>query len=454
VHDEPGCERVSVGVSLSNNLWYTETMVNLRINTQNIKFSLSLADFTHDLDQALVDADVLLLQECAGDARQALIASYTSKGWASYLPHADHVQKNNPIMWKHERFELTDFGSILLHRSTLFRSANRNINWVELKDKLTGRTYTIGDFHSIPNVDSGDGLPKLVPGTNHPYPRHPLYVTEMQIITEWANLKRLKGAVFIGGDWNVKLERDFFWKSPDFPTARMGAANLKFTWELTNTWPDTHGKNSYDGLCLTYAKNYLKVTSASRITNTKSDHEGTSHNIDVVPVAVDLVAVATKNGLQNADILFNEAAKVGVPFYVACSFANQESNGANIYGHDKEVDGHARPFWGHGVVTEANYKEYLIERNMFKDTIGYRAQGVGPGQLTWYGIQDRADAAGGCWKVDVNIRTMLEILKEYHDSETGTDLEKWQGAALKYNGKAVYVTQVTEKLARWKKLVG
>lgn len=431
-------------------------MTNLVINTQNIKFSLSDADFTHDLNQALVGADVLLLQECAQENRHAIIRSKVTEGYSSYLPSADHVQRNNPILWRTARFELMDCGSEVLHRSNLFPSANRNFNWVRLKDVETRRLYTIIDFHAIPNVDGGDGTPAKIPGTAKTYPRHKLFVQEMQLLAEFVALKKKDSIVFLGGDWNVKLEADIVKQDPDFPYVRMGAVNLKTTWELTKNWPDTHGKNSYDGLFFTNLKTTVEVKATSRITNTKSDHEGTTSAFVVVPMLVNPVEKATANGSLMAQIAFEESAKVGVPFWVTLAFLEQETGGGqNIYGHDRDAKGNPRPFWGHGNVTKENYAEYLIERDMFKDAPeGRRAQGVGPLQLTFWSLQDAADALGGAWDERINIRYGLTLIKQYHDAATGTELQKWQAAALKYNGKQSYVDSITPKFKKWKSLVG
>lgn len=79
------------------------------------------------------------------------------------------------------------------------------------------------------------------------------------------------------------------------------------------------------------------------------------------------------------------AARLGLP--VACAMLMQETGGGrNVFGHDPTI------FVGAGDVTKARYLAYRAIR----DRTG-ECQGVGPCQLTSSGLQDQADAAGGCW---------------------------------------------------------
>src|SRR5690606_38879050 len=84
---------------------------------------------------------------------------------------------------------------------------------------------------------------------------------------------------------------------------------------------------------------------------------------------------AKANGILMPKILFEAAEWARIPYWAACAFAMQEtSGGKNIYGHD---GGPGHPFYGHGKVTECNYRAYKKEA----DRTGKR-QGVGPLQLT------------------------------------------------------------------------
>jgi hypothetical protein len=94
--------------------------------------------------------------------------------------------------------------------------------------------------------------------------------------------------------------------------------------------------------------------------------------------------------------------KAAVPPSLAASVLMQEtSGGANIFGHDKTI------FAGAGTVTKAKYLAYKKQRG--PDGKG-GMQGVGPLQLTFFTLQDEADARGGCWRPYVNMLVGYEHL--------------------------------------------
>ena len=73
--------------------------------------------------------------------------------------------------------------------------------------------------------------------------------------------------------------------------------------------------------------------------------------------------------------------------------------------------------------------------------------GVGPMQLTWYTLQDQADALGGCWKVGPNIRVGCEYL-------SGLIKAKGKKAGIQaYNGAPGfgYANSVLAREAKWAK---
>ena len=58
-------------------------------------------------------------------------------------------------------------------------------------------------------------------------------------------------------------------------------------------------------------------------------------------------------------------------------------------------------------MTKAGYLAYRDERG---PTGSGGMQGVGPCQLTYFALQDRADALGGCWAVAPNLHVGFEQL--------------------------------------------
>lgn len=88
-----------------------------------------------------------------------------------------------------------------------------------------------------------------------------------------------------------------------------------------------------------------------------------------------------------------EAARTWCDLAAACVMLILESSGGrNVF------EGGEEP------VTWPAYMAYLAQR----DTTGTR--GVGPCQLTWPALQDRADELGGCWHPRYNCRVGFEHL--------------------------------------------
>jgi len=110
--------------------------------------------------------------------------------------------------------------------------------------------------------------------------------------------------------------------------------------------------------------------------------------------------------LRSLDVQFpvytlRAAKQTGVPIALAASILRQETDGGhNEWGHDPTIfiggyDAKHAKHWGEEPVTKAAYLAYKLQRGKTGEG---GMQGVGPCQLTWYALQDAADAAGGCWK--------------------------------------------------------
>lgn len=112
--------------------------------------------------------------------------------------------------------------------------------------------------------------------------------------------------------------------------------------------------------------------------------------------------------LKNAGFVYpatmiTEASRAGISLSLAAALMWQESSGGhNVFGHDPTI------FVGAGYVTRLKYIAYKVRRRASGNR---KMQGVGPAQLTWWAIQDRADAAGGCWRVHINMRIAFVLVK-------------------------------------------
>lgn len=121
------------------------------------------------------------------------------------------------------------------------------------------------------------------------------------------------------------------------------------------------------------------------------------------PPDEELIERLGRMGLKYPRTTVEEVRRVGLPLSYALAFLEKESSGhdagvaafgLNLFGSDSVPN----PIKG-GFVTPARYAEYRRNRKL-----GRGMQGVGPCQLTWYALQDMADAMGGCDKPRFNMR--------------------------------------------------
>lgn len=82
----------------------------------------------------------------------------------------------------------------------------------------------------------------------------------------------------------------------------------------------------------------------------------------------------------------------------------ESGGGRNVFGNDGVPTGGA--YVKGAPVDEASYARYKAWRQSGSG----RMQGVGPCQLTYYTIQDQADARGGCWRWEVNCAVGFDLL--------------------------------------------
>lgn len=116
--------------------------------------------------------------------------------------------------------------------------------------------------------------------------------------------------------------------------------------------------------------------------------------------------ILKSKGLSNAEALVAAAKAVGLPIHIAAAFAKQESNGQNIYGHDR---GGVFSYAGRNLqVTAKNYAEFYNEVVNRKKT----SNGVGPMQITYPGYFPQAKAQGfKLWEPYDNFRFGFQIIK-------------------------------------------
>lgn len=145
------------------------------------------------------------------------------------------------------------------------------------------------------------------------------------------------------------------------------------------------------------------------------------------------------HGMVNADDLLEAAHLEKFPLFIAAAFAEKESNGANIYGHD--AGGYN---WGVRPVTRANYQDFY--EHVVKE--GHTSNGVGPMQITWPGFfPDAANKGLRLWLPVDNFRYGFQLIESYlHGRMDGPAIEE---AGTRYNGAAVYGRSVRALANTW-----
>ncbi len=157
----------------------------------------------------------------------------------------------------------------------------------------------------------------------------------------------------------------------------------------------------------------------------------------------DLAAALRAAGARYEDAIIREARRHGVPVSLVCAILEVETGFQNVFGHDAVRNPVKSPPRGLMAVTEERYQQYLRFRRQ-----GLGNQGVGPMQLTSPGLQDRADALGGCWKVDPNVRVGVEFL-----AGNIQRLGLYRGVAA-YNGSTAYADKVLPLEKKWRAKIG
>ncbi len=168
-----------------------------------------------------------------------------------------------------------------------------------------------------------------------------------------------------------------------------------------------------------------------------------AHGTAAVDTRSPLIERLRSGGIVAPRLAVREARRAGLRLELACALLEKESAGGhNVYGHDPSI------FSGRGEVTRRNYAEYKRQRLASRNR---SMQGVGPCQLTWWEFQDAADAAGGCWRPEINVRTgfshLAALVERYGESD----------GARRYNGSGAgaeaYSRDLLVRARRWEAVI-
>lgn len=166
----------------------------------------------------------------------------------------------------------------------------------------------------------------------------------------------------------------------------------------------------------------------------------------------------TAAGIGYARIVIEACLAENVPVECVCVLLVKETGGGQaIWGHDQTPPDAVLPYVKGGPVTPENYAAYKagIAAGL------WGRQGVGPMQLTHYSLQDEADAEGGCWNPETNIRvgvrqfgrllatsdSLRTAFRRYNAGGPATANPDPEGP-----GEA-YATDATTRLPYWQQIV-
>lgn len=157
--------------------------------------------------------------------------------------------------------------------------------------------------------------------------------------------------------------------------------------------------------------------------------------------AVDIISA---QGVENADAIVRAAKELGLEVAIAAAIIQKESNGRNVYGHDRGgvFSNAALGKPADNLVTEQNFQDFRRRINQS----GSISNGVGPAQITWKGYFPDAEAKGyKLWRAEDNIKYGLSLFAS-HLRGSGSIVDA--GAA--YNGARQYGIDLANMVSGWR----
>ncbi|MCB0896904.1 MAG: hypothetical protein KDB43_16305 [Nocardioidaceae bacterium] len=212
----------------------------LRIITYNTEAHLDPPTAMEDLAVLMRrHPDIVSLQEMASPEKRRMIReTYVDcEGcvWGTNMP-GPPVPGETPILYRADRFELKDSGSVQVTEPTYVGPAGAGpstinakfVNWVRLTDLETGRPVYVLNNHAVPSVQSKTGGPnRRSPARLKIYRQHMDGLQSLlRDITEhhW-------GLVFVTGDLNVNFRRDRVLEPKIFPYRKLGEVGLEASYQ-------------------------------------------------------------------------------------------------------------------------------------------------------------------------------------------------------------------------------
>lgn len=228
-----GAQSVTAAVTAPANA-RAKSLVHMRVATYNASAQADHDRAVADVVRLADEADIVTLQEMSSlKRRNAVRRALIDCGmcpFEGYLP-SDAVQGGTPILYRWEKFRFERAGTTQVSDATYVGPKGagpstlraKYINWVQLRERATGRDVYVLNNHTVPSVQGRGGAsnPDMAK-------RLELYGKHM------AGIRRLTseftaqgGAVVVTGDLNVNYRTDRQARDPLFPYVNLGRSGLR-----------------------------------------------------------------------------------------------------------------------------------------------------------------------------------------------------------------------------------
>ena len=236
--------------------------VPLRFVTLNTEAPNTVSQAVSDVKRmAATGADIITLQEMASAKRRkavrAALVDCTGCLYSAWMPSLP-VPGSTPILYRKDKFELKDAGTVQVSEATYVGSRGAGpstlnakfINWVKLRESRTGRHFFVLNNHAVPTVQAKSG------GPNYSLPKRlALYRKHMDGLKKLiAQFEARRKPVFVTGDFNVNYRKDKVVRSSLFPYVNMGQVGVQASYKALGE--PVHGThvlpNGYDQRLIDY----------------------------------------------------------------------------------------------------------------------------------------------------------------------------------------------------------
>lgn len=160
------------------------------------------------------------LVDCAGCRYSGYFPDTAGNGWGTSATVS--------LMWDKQRFTALKTGTyaVLGDKAYGANTANKWINWVKLRDDVTGKQLYLLNTHFVAGVEKG-GLATSTTSRQKNYQAHMQYLVDLV-----KKLNKEKVPVYVTGDFNVDYRLDS--SVSYFPNKALSAAGMTNGWKQLN----------------------------------------------------------------------------------------------------------------------------------------------------------------------------------------------------------------------------